>query len=185
MRALQNSNRLVVKINDKVFCEIIEKRIRKNIRLRYPFSKNDCILAADDLTAYLLNKILKDMPAKVYSRKTNIEQLLKKDKKTSEFIKKNRINKIVIPWTADDECCIFLKSVFSNKPKKKIPYVKFLLTATDDEIGKFAKINRIPWKPNKKDRKILQFIEELNKLYPQTKFSLLKSAIRIEEILSG
>ena len=166
------------------FCEIVESRIRKNIRISYSFDKNDRILTTEPLTEHLVKKIIGSMPAKVINKNINIEKILKKDKKTFDFIKKNKINKIVIPWTADDECCLFLEFFFYSKKIVKVPYVKMFLTATDDEIGLFSKLNKIEWKKNKKDEKISRFIDELDKSYPQTKFSLLKSALMIEGVLN-
>src|SRR3989344_4101566 len=41
-------------------------------------------------------------------------------KKVKECIKKNRIQKIIIPWTADDEAAAFLKRALENSPRKEM-----------------------------------------------------------------
>lgn len=165
----------------KHYCETIGSRIRKNVRINYSFDSSDRILTTDALSDYLIKDILKDMPVKIFSKKISLKRILQKDKKITEFIKKNRINKVVIPWTADDEDCSFLEAVFYKKKKQNLPYVKLLLNTTDREIEFFARLNKIKWKRNKKDKKVSKFIDEMEKLYPQTKFSLLKSALKINE----
>ena len=138
------------------FCIKIEKRIRKYIRINKIFTKDDKIYVKDKLSKYFINKIIGTMP-----------KIFVKDPK--------KATKIVIKYTLDDECNDFLNHFIFGKKKKQTKGIKLLKTITDKEALLFAKYNNINFKPNKKERKITDMLDELEKSYPQTRFSLLKS----------
>src|SRR3989344_5701744 len=76
------------------FIKIIEKRIRKYIRINKLIKKNDKLLIKDPLSLYFIKKIIKS-PIKIIN-------------------KKGKNAKEVIPWSLDDECSLFL-DLFFNK----------------------------------------------------------------------
>ena len=162
---------------------LIEKRIRRHIRTSNFFEKGDRILATDDITEFLLKKILGKLPDEIIKKKISLTSLSNKTAK--EFIKKNKINKVVIPWTADDESVSFLKSIFGdgNISFENTSYIKLLRPVLDEEASFYAKKNKIQWQPNKKDKKVKTFIDNMQKKYPETKFSLIRSIEKLEEIL--
>jgi len=184
------------------FCKIIEKRIRKHVRINKIFSKNDRIYVKGPLCRYLVKSIIKDLPVK--------------------YTNKNP-NKIVLPYTADDACVDFLKSVFSNKSiktkgrrdiklakanlwlskgeikqtqkqthqigaglwdtnKTHQKKVKLLLPITDEEASLFAKFKHLNFKPSKKDKEIQTLLNRIQERYPETKFSLVKSYEKINNL---
>tara|TARA_Y100000310_G_scaffold345548_1_gene466385 strand:- start:3540 stop:3986 length:447 start_codon:yes stop_codon:yes gene_type:complete len=138
------------------FSKRIEKRIRKDIRINKIFTKNDKIYVKDKLSKYFIDKILGTMP------KTFV-----KDPK--------KANKVIIKYTLDDECNDFLEHFMFGKKKKTVKGVKLLKSITDKEALLFAKYNNIKFTPNKKEEKITDILDELERSYPQTRFSLLKS----------
>ena len=137
------------------FCKKIEKRIRKDIRINKFFKKDDKIYVQDKLSKFLIDHIIGTLP--------------------KTFVTKEKANKVIIKYTLDDECNDFLEKLLYNKKNPKIKGIKLLRSITDKEALLFAKYNGIEFKPNKKDKKIKEILDKLENLYPQTRFSLLKS----------
>ncbi len=157
----------------------IEKRARKNARINKAFSAGDRILVIDnhskesEINKYLVPRVIKDLPAKIFICKTDAR------------IKKNKINKVVVPANLDQECCKFLDAYFQNKQfketgykikKGKTEYIKLLQNITEDECRQFAKERRFKFKENKAEKKQThEFLQALSKTHPEIRFSLLKS----------
>lgn len=149
-----------MKPTNKDFIRIIEKRIRKHARLNKLFRKHDKILVKGPINKYLVPRIIQELPCKIYYQKP----------------KNVRINKIVISWTLDDEINLFLKQYFTNKKIKQNPkHIKLLKPITDKEAKRFAKIKKLRFTPNKKDKAIQKFINKMTEYYPDTKYKLYKS----------
>lgn len=138
------------------FCKNMEKRVRKDIRINKLFTKNDRIYVKDKLSKFLIDKIISTLP-KTFTNNPK------------------KANKIVVKYTLDDKCNDFLEKIFYNKKKKTIKGIKLLRTITDKEALLFAKYNNIEFEPNKKNKKIKEILDNLEKSYPQTRFSLAKS----------
>lgn len=155
------------------FSRIIEKRVRKNARINKLFQKNDRILVLDDLSHHMVNAIVKDLPKKLFQRKRLDEN----------FIKKNLIKKIVIPWTLDDEINSFLESMLLSKKIKASNRIKLFKDTTEEELDLFCRFNKLKYKKNKKNKEIAGFLEESEKRYSGTKFKLLKSSERLSGLL--
>ena len=158
------------------FQKIIEKRIRKYVRLNKMFSKNDNILVIGDLTEHLLKGILKDLPVNI--TKKNFASPFSKQVK--DFAKKNKINKIVIPWTLDNEIEYFLDNWTHKKTTYDLfgemkGYVKLFKPVMEEELEKFAKIKRIKFRAAKKNH----LLDKIEKQYPGSKFGMANS---IEEM---
>ncbi|MBW2980918.1 hypothetical protein KY360_05875 [Candidatus Woesearchaeota archaeon] len=141
------------------FCKIIEKRIRKRIRLNKLFRKGDRILTEDKLSFYLIKKIIKDLPVKMFLKKPASA----------------KVNKTVIKYTLDDKLSDFLENILFGKKPKKPKQISILDVITDNEAVLFAKINNIRFKPNKKHKDIVTLLGRLEKKYPGIRFSLSKS----------
>ena len=138
------------------FCKGIEKRIRKDVRINNIFEKNDRIYVKDKLSRLFIEKMIGTLP-KTFTNNPK------------------KANKIIIKRTLDDECNDFLEKLLYNKKKKQVKGIKLLRTITDKEALLFAKYNNIEFKPNKKSKKVKEILNELEKSYPQTRFSLAKS----------
>ena len=159
---------------NECFCRLLEKRIRKDARINKIFSKNDRILIIGELNKYLVKSIIKELPVKLFFR-------AKIDK---EFVKKNKINKIVINWTLDDEIHEFLKDFFADKMTagtgKK--YIKLLRKITDKEAELFVKIKKLKFKKNKKDKHIEKFLQGLEKDHPEIRYTLFRNIKKLVSI---
>ena len=166
----------------KCFLRLIEARVRKYARLQNVFKKDDRILVIDKLSTFLIRRIVGDLPFKMFNKKYKISQL--KTPLVNTFIKKKRINKIIIPWTIDDECCMFLEHLFVGKTTK-LKYYSLMLTMTDEEALLFAGYNTISFKPLKKNKEIQAIMRTLEEKYPETKFSLVKSVKEMRKILGS
>lgn len=172
------------KTDNKKFCkycfsDIIEKRIRKEIRIHDLIQKNDKILILDDnsikskTNIFFLEGLIKDPTIKVDIKK------IKNFKINKNYDTKKKYTKIVFPWTLDDEITIYLKSFFEDFKTeflhtKKI--IKPLIGVTYDELSNYSKIKNIKGatsKPIAKDISLM--IERLEKRYPGTKFGVLKT----------
>ncbi len=171
------------------FLKIIEKRVRKEIRVNKLIKKNDKILIIDNSSPeflvgeYLLKKIIKGLPAEISVKKSPYTI-------GKEF--NGSFNKIIIPWNADMEDEYFLKSIFENKKAAYIGhfsirgrlYIKPLINVLSREIIEFCKIKGLKANGlNKKKQKspVFDMLEDLESEYPEIKFSLLKN---IKEIAS-
>ncbi len=162
------------------FLEIIEKRVRKDFRTKKLIRKNDRILMIDNgskefaVGGYLLNNIIKNLPVKITKIKTNKTILPKKTTK--------KYDKIIIPWSLDDECEEFLNMVFNKKKRSKFSKktIKPLMNVSDEEIELFAKIKGFKYKKRPKS-KIKKMLDLLEKRYPGYKFSLLNSTKALSE----
>lgn len=141
------------------FCAIIEKRIRKRIRLNKLFKKGDRILVKDELSFFLVKRIIKDLPVKLF-RKSN---------------KNGKMSKIVTKRTIDDKLSDYLENIFFGRKMGKNRRTSILDVITDNEALMFSKINKIKFKPNKKDLVLVNMLDRLEKKYPEIRFSLSKS----------
>jgi len=146
--------------------------VRKYIRLNDFFQKNDKILVYGDLSHYFIKKILKELPIKIIRIKT-----------TKDFNKYKKPYKKVIEYTLDDEINFFLKKLFTKFESKKNNTIKILKLITDEEAFQYAKFHKINFKSNEKNEVIEEFINNLEKNYPDIKFSLLKSDFKLENLL--
>ena len=155
------------------FLKIVEKRVRKELRTKKLIRKNDRILVVDNgskefaVGHYLLKNIIKNLPVKIAKIKTNKAILPKTTKK---------YDKVIIPWSLDDEAEDFLNALFNSKKQTKSSKkaIKLLMNISDEEIGLFAKIKKFKYRKRKKS-KIKQMLDMLEKRYPGYKFSLLNS----------
>ena len=149
------------------FSRLIEKRIRKYTRLNQIFRPKDRILVIGDLNKYFVKSIIKNLPIEIFYR-------AKEDK---EFIKKKKINKVIAEWTIDDQVNRFLENLFlGNKSiKSRKSNISLLAVITDDEAKLFAKINRLRFKENKKNKDVQKFLDDMEKQDSGAKFRLLKN----------
>ena len=160
-------------ICSKCFCRLIEKRIRKYSRVNKCFNTKDRILVIGDLAGYFVGNIVGKRPVKLFFR-------AKEDK---GFVKKNKISKIVPNWTLDDEATDFLEEVFDKKKRKtEKKHVNLLANITDVEAKLFAKLKKIKFKPNKKNKDVIKLIEELTKKHTHARFSLMKNIRALEKL---
>ena len=169
---------------DNCFSRAIEKRLRKYIRLNRLIRKGDRLLVIDDFSHYFLNKIVKDLPIKIFKKSISLNLIINDEINIKSIVKKHRINKILLPWTLDTEGTAFLQSYFKNKKMLILPksHIKFLKAITEEEADVFAIIHKIKRKKITIDKKINEFINKIEKINPGAKFGLARSSEKFEEL---
>jgi uncharacterized membrane-anchored protein YjiN (DUF445 family) len=163
---------------ENCFCKQIELRIRKDIRVNKAFKKDDRILFLDKLSQKVVKGIIKGLPVKSFYKP---EFSNEKEKELKSFVKDNKVNKVVIPWTLENEDCSFLEELFFNKKKAKKSYVKLFSNVREDEIRLFAKFKKTKFVGIKMNEKLRKFLDDLEGKYADVKFGLRKSVGKLAE----
>ena len=154
-RAASVSFRHLGELCRNCFLDVIEKRVRKGLRLSKAIRKNDKILIIDNgsvesaVGRHLLKRIIKGLPVRIICKKANLPMPDSVDKKSYYKI----YDKIIIPWSLDDEAEEFLEFLFNKKKPLKFGRnaVKLLKPVSEDELAMFAKLNQLKYeKPGKK-----------------------------------
>ncbi len=165
-------------MEELAFCKKVEKRIRKYVRINKLFRKGDKILVTDKFSMFVVKSIIKDLPVSIVLKNVKIKGI--PDKKVEKIAGKGKINKIVLPWTLEDEVCMFLETFFSKKPDYSMlgvnvgKYVKLFRTIVEDEAIRFAKCKGFEIKPRKQDE-FTKMLDKIEAKHQETRFSLLKS----------
>ncbi|HDD70611.1 MAG TPA: hypothetical protein ENF94_00460 [Candidatus Woesearchaeota archaeon] len=148
----------------RCFLRIFEKRVRKELQRYRWFKKGDKVLILDDSTSK--TDILKEVFLPLVEAIRIPVKIGKRRRKGY---------RIVTPENADDECHAFLAAITKNKEWKKKEEIKPLRQITDEEIQLYIKIKGFNPYKRKKDE-LYEFIDDMEKKYPETKFALLKSS---------
>lgn len=143
---------------DTHFMESIEKRIRKDLRINQPLDLKKKYYLPNPKNSEI--KISEIILKNIFGKHLKIEY-------TIDFNKKN----LIIPKSLDEEASELIESYFQNKEFSK-KYINPLRTVTQKEISEIARILKIQHKPKKNNK----MLEELDKKYPGTLFSILKSS---------
>jgi hypothetical protein len=188
-------NDAIITISSNPFCKkcfktICGKRIRKFIRSTAYVNKNDKVLIVGELTEKVFKEIIKGLPLKI---ETIGDKEFHSD--TLKFIKRlekqqDKYDKIIIPWTAEHECCLFLEQMTSKKPNfsylgKTInnKFIKLFRILTEEEAIQLAKQNNLTFIERKQDT-FTEILDKMQSKYPEARFSLLKSIDNLEEVLN-
>lgn len=185
MKCLHCSNQAKLKFTDKnlcnkCFCKVIEKRVRKYIRLNKLISKDDRLLIVDKVCEYFIDNIIKNLPTKQFRIDFDEDLfLILKDGKINDFVKNNKIDRVIIPWTLDHEAFFFLTKFFEkgfdlDRLKFDKKYIKLFLTVDEKSLIEFCKIKKIRYN-RIKDSRLNKELERLVERYPELKYSLGKS----------
>ncbi len=163
--------------------ETIIKKIRKELRLNAPISKSDVVLVTDDLTEAILKDIIRGMNVQIIKKNFVCDENLFENKKLKEFVKRNKVTKIFIPWTADDEIEYFINGFIRNKNDLKYlghhgKFVKLFNSIFNNEVEELAKSKKMIYKIKKRD----EFVEKVAKKYNFAKFGLLNSIQQIKRL---
>jgi len=149
----------------KCFSEMIEKRVRKDIRINKKAGKEKEISLFNDKSKEFC--VAKYILESVFSK----SKVLKLVKKVG--------NKTFVATNLDREVKSKLEEYLKGKKKKDIKGAKILNNVTEEEIIQFCKIKN--FKIGKKESKN-NLIEGIENKYPGTKFALGKSFTRIEKL---
>ena len=183
----------------RCFCNLIQRRVKKEIKQKKIIEEGDKILLIDDksieseISELMLNSIYKRV--KIIKKQVNNYKISELSKSTNLLIKKEKIKKVVIPWSLDDEIIYFTNCVFSGKKRnrlwhykdKGIIFIKLLRNVLESECDLFASCNNLKFKrspeKDKKIKDIKKLVNKINKKHCETKFSLLKSIDKLNNII--
>lgn len=164
------------------FTRLIERKIRKYLRLNSLIKKNDHLIIVGELCQNIIKEILKGLPIKIYKIADNSEYFTNKELK--EKAKKLKA-KIIIPWTMDHENHYFIKNFIENKKQlylgNKKPFIKLLYPITDQEAQLLAKIKKVKYKPLIQDMYTKMF-SGLEKKYLSVRYAFASSVKEFNKI---
>ena len=163
------------------FLQIIEKRVRKYVRLNKFFSKGDKILVCDELSEFLIRDILNGLPIEIVRRKVSKNDVFS-DKTVLKLLKTKKITKVVFSWTADDESSGFLGGFLEGRlaDSGDARFVKLLRNISEEDAAVFAKLNGIKFERSKFGR-AHQLIEQISKNHPDVKYGLLRAGEKLDK----
>lgn len=156
------------------FIKVIERRVRKELRMSEAIKKGDNLLIIDDGTCSAkLNVLL---------IKKSVGDITKITVKKGKFNPDKKISfkgKIIAPWNLDDEILLFMNSFFNNKLFRYLGdhgnIVKPLISIKQDECETFAKLTGLKYNMKTKTDDLAGFIGKIEEKYPGTKFGILKT----------
>jgi len=156
-------------------CEylIIEKRVRKDIRVSRYFTKSMRVLVMDKLSLGFLNKHLVDItykPKSHFGIKNWNEAFI--NNKLLAFTRK--IDRIVVPLTMDDVVGGFIENMFNGLiPKSKtFKIIPIFRCITRDELQILADSKRVRLTGNNNRS---EFLSSTKKIHPQAIYSFNKA----------
>lgn len=161
---------------EKCFIDVLTARIKRDTKLNHQFKKGEKVLVFGRLAGVFLKKAMQNLPLKITLTNREYDKI--------RYLSK--YDKIVIPFTADDEAELFYSEITKKKIKlkenKKI--IKLFRTILNDELIKAAKILKI--NINNKNKFKINNINKINdknkelikiyKRFPNSIFGLRKSA---------
>jgi hypothetical protein len=150
---------------EKHFLELIEKRIRRNLRTRQLLDiKKKYVLIDDDSSEA---KILEYFLIKIFNNRLMFEKKHKSSKNDA----------LIVPTNLDEQTILFLNSFLQNKINNSDLEIMPLEVVTQSEIEIVCAILKIKFIPKIKE----DILFDLEKKYPGTKFSLFQSKRNIED----
>jgi len=162
------------------YLKVIEKRIRKYLRVNFKMTQDQTWLSFDRATTYMIKKIqpridLVTMPKSRFNIMHWSLSILKNQQVLS-YIKANKINKVLLPLTKDSIIEDYIINLYKGNKHQKYSFKKFIplfLAIDDKEFKWYLNERKIKFRlPNSRIREDIDTIE--NK-YFGTKSSILSS----------
>lgn len=161
----------------------IQKKARRELRLNKYFTNKEKVIVIDDDSKE--SKFILCILDEIFNKRLNVGVAKKFN------FKNNKINKIIIPWSLDKEINSEILNFFENKKlmnesekninkKGNNKIIKLFKTIDDDEIVCYLSTKRVPFH-NSGRKNSNEFIDSLEKLYPGTKNTMLKSLANINK----
>lgn len=148
------------------FCEVIGKRIRKDLRNQQLIKKHDRLLVKDGLCKQIIREILGGLPV--------------------EYVEQAPYDKEILFWTMEDELEQFLDRLFTGKRLDPLGHfrsqIKLFLHVRDKELEVFAQAKHLNYTTPSRTR-LAALVGDMEKKYPEVKFSLLKSIMELKEAM--
>jgi len=151
--------------------DLVEKRIRKFIRAANYLKKDNRVLVIGEFANNVIKGIVKGLPLKISIKED--KEFNDDPKGFIERLKKeeDEYDKIILPWTAEHECCLFLQQMLGKDADFNI---KLFRPLQEQELEIFAAARGFSFQRRKKDT-YTNILDTMDKKYPESRFSLLKS----------
>jgi len=170
------------------FLKIVEKRVRKDVRVNGYFQDVKKILILDDGTenSAVCSYFAKELTG--YSKIGFISKRIKSAnglswEEISKMIREEKVDRMILPWNAEQESEFLLKGMVSKKGfvRDDTRIIKLLKHLSQKEVLLFAKIKGLRHRKDSEpyDRKINRFLGELEKGSPDIRFALISSFEKI------
>lgn len=164
---------------DGCFKEVIEKRLKKDWR-QHKIQPHATILVMDTLSKEYLPKMVSTLQVLVYKpqRYFGIDQWslqVLHNKKLQNFLKKQKIDYIILPLVMDTLIEQFLEFLFLNKryPMYHTKFIFMFRSLTNEEFKRLITLKNI--KIAHAPQQFQQQIDTMEQQYPGTKFGMYKS----------
>ncbi|MEM4259742.1 MAG: hypothetical protein QXG00_00740 [Candidatus Woesearchaeota archaeon] len=153
---------------------LIQKKARRELRLnKYFTKKNKLLILNDDSIEF---KFIINVFDEIFNKNLNIKKIKKIYPMPPNYKLIN--HKLIIPWSLDREINEKILCFFENKDINVKIYEKNILklfkTVSEDEMKYYLTTKKIRFK-NSNNSNNNEFVESLEKLYPGSKNTLLKS----------
>ncbi len=158
------------------FLDIIEKRLRKHLRSG-KVKMDDRILVMDPVSG----RLLKNLGAKAVIKKPKSlfgirgwDFSVLEGSELISFMKKQKIDRTMLPLTIDDELAFYLEGIFSGRKfrLKKNPKI-MTLPFTGEELALFCRYKKLRLQRHSSD--IHRFLDRMEHRFPGTKFSFYRA----------
>ena len=134
----------------------------------------------NEIKAFFLNKAKGVGENRKLAKKQGIEVLAGKFSE-KDFKKLGKKGRIALPFSLEDEAVEKLQS-FLKKSKKKSFLIKPLNSTPEKEIEFYCKLKKIPFEKQLKKERLRQWLNDFEKEFPGTGFSLMKSLKQLENL---
>jgi hypothetical protein len=154
----------------RCYTRMLEKRVRKHIRLHKLINPKIKLLCLDEISYYFVNSIYKNARIDVH-----------KIEKVPSRINPNTL--FLLPESLDDYVCARLYAQLHGQksPKRKSHHISILSVLTDKELTYFAEIKGLTFMPQKKDSDVYGFIMAMTYKYPESLYALYNSFLELEK----
>ena len=153
------------------FCEIIEKRVRKELREFDWVKKGERVLLVNDgsqqaaVGIAIFRRILGSVPVDI------------KEAHSIDY----SFDRVVVPWSADEEVERRLQRVFEGKKEvEDVKVVHLMRTVMRDEIALYASVRGLQGVPRKRSE-FGAVLDRFDSRYPGMKLSLLRGVEALHE----
>lgn len=156
----------------KCFVDLFEKTVRKNLRIGGSLKKTNRLVVVGPIAEWFIKKIVTMPCEKEYVAELSDESL------------QDKTVKIVLPVTLDDEDSEFLSKLFAKQLKKEEKdgrIIKLFRTIPEESVIDFCRLKEIPY--TRKTNREKEMLDKLEKKYPGTKNSMLKSIDFIDDVM--
>lgn len=160
------------KYSKNAFIDVLTKRIKKDLRINNPLDikKNYYLEENSPIT-----KIIANLIEEIFEKRLNLIIIPKKETLLVDLIKLD--DSYLEKYVANKTKVFFDNKEIDDLKKVDIPIIR---TITFEEIKQLKEIYEIE---GNIEKETLEFVEDLNKEYIQTKSSFLKSFNHIEKLL--